>query len=219
MNSKQPSRGELTTITGPVQSAKSTDLRSILIRKKSAGFNIRLIEHEKDTRYVTINETEEDDCLRKSSTTHLGDRCGIHQSIISATLHDIPSNLLEDVDYIGIDEGQFFEVHLIPFVEEYLRKGVHVIVSGLLSDFNLEPFLNIQRLEIMATTRISKLGTCNAEHRSGKRHVCGKDAPWSYKIGGDPSLNVEIGGPEMYRPVCPDCYFKLKKDEIKIVIQ
>lgn len=209
-------RGKLTTITGPVQSAKSTDLRSILVRKRNAGFNIKLIEYKDDKRY--INE-EEENYLRKSSTTHLGDRCGIEQSIVSDTLYDIPQDHLNNVDYLGIDEGQFFGDHLVPFVDECLQKGIHVIVSGLISDWNLCPFENIQRLEIMATERIPKLGTCNAEHRSGKKKVCGRDAPWSYKIGGDPSLNVEIGGPEMYRPVCHDCYFKLRSGKIKIVIQ
>lgn len=210
-------KGTLTVITGPVQSAKSTELRSILIRKQGAGYHIVLVEHCDDLRYVEGSVVDEN-LLRKSSTTHLGDRCGIQESVVSKNLKDIPEQVLSEADYVGIDEGQFFGEALVPFVKDQLIKGRHVLVSGLLSDFHLNPFKNMQVLDVLATYRIPKLGTCNAEHPSSKRNVCGKDAPYSYKIGGNPDLSVEIGGPDMYRPVCGDCYDKLQSGEIKIVI-
>lgn len=222
-------KGDLTTITGPVQSAKSTELRSILIRKQGAGFNIKLIEHKDDIRYVSLssssssscsssdNDDENNNFLRQSSTTHLGDRCGINDCIATKNLSTIPDDLLKNIDYIGIDEGQFFDDNLVPFVTNQLNQGVHVIVAGLLTDFKLDAFKNIEKLQTLATYKKDKLGTCNAKHRSNKRKICGRDAPRSWKIGGNLDLNVEIGGPDMYRPVCTDCYDKLKAGTTEIM--
>jgi len=80
--------------------------------------------------------------------------------------------------------------------DKLAEKGKVVIISALDGTFQRKPFGRILELIPMAE-QISKLTSVCA--------VCGKDASFSQRLTLEQDVEV-IGGAEMYRPVCRQCF-------------
>lgn len=183
-----PKRGRLEIITGPMFSGKTTQFLTCM-STRSLFRRSCIITSKKDTRNdggISTHNT-----ILKTS----------HGSTpFSVTfLRDVP---YLDFDVIGVDEAQFFE-DLYSSVLLWIDSGKEVIVSGLDGNFHRDPIGQILLLVPLCRKITKLLSMCSVCAKNGILDV---DAPYSKKISGDPSKITEIGGADMYIPVCEHCY-------------
>ena len=80
-------------------------------------------------------------------TTHSSANKKIREDIICLkvmTLDMIAEEMIKDIDFIAVDEAQFFtDLHL---VERWLTLGKYVHLSGLIADYNKRPFGDMLKL-------------------------------------------------------------------------
>jgi thymidine kinase len=163
-------------------SGKSTYLKSQLTRYILAQKRCFCITHKKDLRYST------DDVMM----TH--DQISF-PAFRATDLSDVPSPKLEEVDVIGIDEGQFFQ-DIYEFVKKWRINGKIVIVAGLNGTWEIKPFENMSPLFPMIEKITFLTAVCS---------LCGKDAPFSKRFGDEKELFI-IGEKERYTARCGECF-------------
>ena len=103
-----------------------------------------------------------------------------------------------DIDVVGIDEAQFFDMHLIDVCNELANSGVRVIIAGLDMDFKCTPFGPIPSLCAIAD-EVTKVHAICVK--------CGALAYVSHRLVHNDS-QVLIGEREEYEPLCRECYIK-----------
>lgn len=112
------------------------------------------------------------------------------------------------VDVIGIDECQFFD-DLFEMVDLWNKRNLVIYCSGLNGDAFCRPFGQLYQLLPLATefhhlTSVCAIcieemkGTKSESYDLAKKYP----APFTLKVGGDPSLVVEAGAEDIYKPVC-----------------
>jgi thymidine kinase len=124
MTSKKEGRIEL--MLGTMGADKTTDLIKALENLIKQDVKVKLIKHSADTRYsktFVVNHTND---YRMAA-------------IAATTLTDIWSNIDEDIQVIGIDEGHFF-LDLAEFCKQAIVRGVDVIIAALNGQFDLQPW-------------------------------------------------------------------------------
>ena len=103
------------------------------------------------------------------------------------------------VDSVAIDE-----LFMIPMAGatavELFKQGINVYTSSLQLSSNPEPWA----FEEMATILpwATEIKICPAVCV-----ICGDDAYYTYKKGGDLNASVEVGGSELYEPRCFEHFF------------
>jgi thymidine kinase len=175
-------------ITGPMYSGKTTELIRrinihILSKKKCA-----IISHKIDDRHS-----------KKFITNHNGfELMKDYLFIKTNKLIDEIKNL-DEYEIIGIDEFQFFDSDdLIKFCDDLANMGKKIIVSGLNSDFNRNNFDSMVKL-IPISEKLTKLKSiCN---------FCRNKAYFTMKKINKNKI-IEVGGSDLYIPVCRICYNK-----------
>ncbi|MCX6310077.1 MAG: thymidine kinase [Bacteroidetes bacterium] len=181
-------RGSIEVVVGSMFSGKTEELIRRLRRAKIAKLKVEIFKPAIDTRYdevkvVSHNATE------------------IHSTPVPSS-----SNILllaNDVDVVGVDEAQFFDMGLIQVCNQLADQGVRVIVAGLDMDFQGNPFGPIPAL--LATAEyVTKV------HAICMR--CGNLANHSHRILGGSAL-VQLGETESYEPLCRDCFYHATKKE------
>lgn len=175
---------------GPMFSAKTTSLLSILDRFKYQGKRIAVFKPKLDDRYDIDN-----------ISTYSGWKIPAVCVKIGADILEHLTGLNESPHVIAVDEA-----FMIPGVSDALiwlyRNGYSIIVSSLDLSSAGKPFEEIERMLPWAT-KVEKLSAVCV--------VCNSDAYYTYKkqLGGD---EIEIGGAELYEPRClqhaPAIYFK-----------
>lgn len=169
-----------TIYTGPMFSAKTTALLSILDRYKYQGKKIIVFKPKLDYRYDVDN-----------ISTHGG---GTFPAVCIASGSDVLEKIAEaDVNpqIVAVDEA-----FMIPGIAEVLiwlyRSGYSVVVSSLDLSATGKAFDEMEKMFPWAT-KIEKLSAVCV--------VCNKDAYYTYKkqFGGD---EIEVGGAELYEPRC-----------------
>ena len=98
---------------------------------------------------------------------------------------------LDEVDVIGIDEGQFFP-DLIEFCDKAACHGKVVVVAALDGTFERKEFGQIGGL-LAVSDAVTKLNAVCA--------ICGADAPFTRRDAAETEVKF-IGGREAYTPVC-----------------
>ena len=118
-------RGRIEVICGSMFSGKTEELIRRLKRAKFAKQKIEIFKPAIDTRY------SEEEVVSHDSN-----------SIVSTPLDSSASILLlsSDIDVVGIDEAQFFDMGLVDVCNRLADNGVRVIVAGLDMDFRGIPF-------------------------------------------------------------------------------
>jgi thymidine kinase len=106
--------------------------------------------------------------------------------------------LANDVDVIGIDEAQFFDMGLPGVCDQLANAGIRVIVAGLDMDFTGKPFGPMPTLLSMAEY-ITKVHAICVK--------CGALAQYSHRTIKDEKL-VVLGETDIYEPLCRQCYNK-----------
>ena len=106
--------------------------------------------------------------------------------------------LANEVDVVGIDEAQFFDMGLVDVCNQLANSGVRVIIAGLDMDYLGKPFGPIPNL--LATAEyVTKV------HAICMR--CGELANHSHRFLEQDGL-VMLGETESYEPLCRGCYQK-----------
>jgi thymidine kinase len=135
------------------------------------------------------------------------------QDVVSHDHNVIPSTPVEssqsilllasDIEVVGIDEAQFFDMGIIDVCTQLAKRGVRVIVAGLDMDFRGVPFGPIPALMAVADDVYKTHAIC--VH-------CGDLAYVSHRLV-QSDKRVLLGETESYEPLCRACYEKALAQE------
>ena len=123
-----------------------------------------------------------------------------HNSIPSTPVDSSQNILLlaNDVDVVGIDEAQFFDMGIVDVCNELAQRGIRVICAGLDMDFKGVPFGPMPALMAIADDVYKTHAIC--VH-------CGDLAYISHRTVNN-DKRVLLGETDSYEPLCRSCYEK-----------
>jgi thymidine kinase len=174
-------KGWIEVICGSMFSGKTEELIRRLKRAQFAKQKIEIFKPQIDTRYHEENVV-----------SHQGNE------IMSTPVSSSSTILLlaNDVEVIGIDEAQFFDLELINVCNQLANSGVRVIVAGLDMDFKGNPFGPMPGLLACAEYVTKVHAICMN---------CGGLAHISHRKTAETNL-VLLGETDSYEPLCRDCF-------------
>jgi len=179
-------KGSIEVICGSMFSGKTEELIRRMKRAQFAKQTVEIFKPAVDTRYDDIKVVSHDSN-------------SIHSTPVPAS-----SNILllaTDVDVVGIDEAQFFDMGLVDVCNQLANSGIRVIVAGLDMDYLGNPFGPMPAL--LATAEyVTKV------HAICMR--CGNLANHSHRMTAEEQL-VLLGETSNYEPLCRDCFVEAKK--------
>lgn len=180
-NGSARKRGTVEVITGSMFSGKTEELIRRLRRARFAGLSVEIFKPAIDKRYSEIYVVSHDE-----------------KSIVSTPVENASSILLltGNVDVVGIDEAQFFDLSLVDVCNRLADQGIRVIIAGLDMDFLGNPFGPVPALLAIAE-HITKV------HAICMR--CGNLAQYSFRKSEQESV-VLLGEKNLYEPLCRNCY-------------
>ena len=180
--------GRIEVVCGSMFSGKTEELIRRMRRAEFAKQRVEIFKPAIDTRY-----SEED--------------------VVSHDQHAIPSTpidssasillLSSDIDVVGIDEAQFFDMGIVDVCNELANRGVRVIVAGLDMDFRGVPFGPMPALCAIADDVTKVHAICVK---------CGNLAYVSHRIVDD-DRRVLLGETQEYEPLCRECYQKVTSEK------
>jgi len=177
-------RGWIEVIAGSMFSGKTEELIRRLRRAEIARQKVEIFKPTIDTRYSTTEVVSH------------------NENTIRSTAIDNSATILllsGDVEVIGIDEAQFFDLGLVDVCNRLADMGIRVIVAGLDMDFRGKPFGPM--LGLMASAEyVTKV------HAICMR--CGNLAHFSHRLT-DADKLVVLGEKGAYEPLCRECFFDL----------
>ena len=178
---KKHMRGSVEVICGSMFSGKTEELLRRLKRVKIAKQTVEIFKPVIDVRFSAEEVVSHD-----------------RNSIISSPV-DPSSNIMllsSEVEVVGIDEAQFFDLGLIDVCQQLADQGVRVIVAGLDMDFKRKPFGPVPGLCAIADDVTKVHAICV---------MCGCLANYSHRIVAG-EKQVMLGELEEYKPLCRVCY-------------
>lgn len=180
--------GNIEVVCGSMFSGKTEELIRRLRRAQFAKQRVEIFKPAIDVRY---SETE--------VVSH-------NRTAIPSTPVDSSSSILllvSDVDVVGIDEAQFFDMGIVDVCRELANRGIRVIVAGLDMDFKGTPFGPIPSLLAIADDIFKAHAICVR---------CGNLATFSHRLVAS-SKQVLLGETEKYEPLCRACYSRVMTGE------
>lgn len=169
-------------------SGKTEELIRRIRRAKFANLKIEIFKPTIDTRF-----SDED--------------------VVSHDFHKIPCHavkdpkemlkIADDVQVVGIDEAQFYDMSLVDVAQELANRGIRVIIAGLDMDYLGNPFGPMPYLMAIAEDVRKVHAICVK---------CGALANYSHRLVNDDEL-VVLGEKEAYEPLCRDCFNKAMKKQ------
>lgn len=182
MTDRHDDAGWIEVICGSMFSGKSEELIRRLRRAKIARQKVLAFKPRIDDRY------DEEDIV-----SHDDRRV---ESIRISAAGEIPGYVGDDVQVVGIDEGQFLGSELPEVCERLAGRGIRVIVAGLDQDYLGRPFEPMPTLLAVAEYITKTLAVCMK---------CGKPANRTQRI--IPSRErVVVGASEAYEARCRHCW-------------
>ncbi len=167
-------------------SGKTEELIRRIRRAKFANLKIEIFKPTIDTRF-----SDED--------------------VVSHDFHKIPCHavkdpkemlkIADDVQVVGIDEAQFYDMSFVDVAQELANRGIRVIIAGLDMDYLGNPFGPMPYLMAIAEDVRKVHAICVK---------CGALANYSHRLVNDNEL-VVLGEKEAYEPLCRDCFNKAMK--------
>jgi thymidine kinase len=167
-------------------SGKTEELIRRLRRAQFAKQKVEIFKPQIDTRYH-----------EEKVISHQGNE--IHSTPVPSS-----SNILllaNDVDVVGIDEAQFFDMELVNVCNQLADSGVRVIIAGLDMDFKGQPFGPMPALLACAEYVTKVHAICM---------TCGSLAHVSHRKTAETTL-VLLGETDSYEPLCRDCFNEANK--------
>ena len=193
--------GKLTLVLGPMFSGKTTELVlkltnfSDVMWRNNKQIVTLLITHKIDNRGDVESSY-------KGVTTHNSGFKGLSDRIDTVNTDTLASVDVSKYKMVGIDEGQFFDD--LELVRKWVNvDGIHVVIASLDGDSMMRPFGKVLPL-IPMSCDVRKLSACCVTC-SENGHIV--DAYFTAKIKGT-SNQKEVGGMDMYIPVCMSCHKK-----------
>ena len=175
--------GRIEVVCGSMFSGKTEELIRRMRRAQFARQRVEIFKPSIDVRY------SEDDVVSHD------------QNHIPSTPIDSSASILllaSNIDVVGIDEAQFFDMGLVDVCNELANRGIRVIVAGLDMDYKGVPFGPIPALCAVADDVTKVHAICVR---------CGSLAYVSHrKVEND--RRVLLGETAEYEPLCRDCYQK-----------
>ncbi len=193
LEGEQHRQGRIEVICGSMFSGKTEELIRRMKRATFARQRVVIFKPQIDKRYSEDNVVSHD-------------RNEIPSTPISSAAEIIPSlsrteSGAFDIDVVGIDEAQFFDMELVGVCNTLANNGVRVIIAGLDMDFRCTPFGPIPSLCAVADEVTKVHAICVR---------CGALAYVSHRLVHDDN-QVLIGEQAEYEPLCRECYNKLRK--------
>ncbi|NDV83006.1 thymidine kinase [Bacteroides sp. 51] len=183
-------RGRIEVICGSMFSGKTEELIRRLKRAKFAKQRVEIFKPAVDTRYSEQEVVSHD------------------SNAIASTPVDSSASILlftSEIDVVGIDEAQFFDMGLVDVCNELANNGIRVIVAGLDMDFKGTPFGPMP-------------GLCAIAEEVSKVHAicvkCGNLANFSHRTVKNDKQFL-LGETEQYEPLCRSCYSEAIKEDKK----
>lgn len=186
-----PRAGLIEVICGPMFSGKTEELIRRLRRAKIAKQRVVVFKPRIDNRYDEIQIVSHSS--QKISSIPVEDPSAMEHCL---------EHLDSPVDVVGVDEAQFFDESLIPFVEGLANSGTRVVIAGLDQDYLGRPFGAMPNLLAIADVVTKQYAVCV---------VCGAPASKSQRIadervGGVSDEQVLVGAEQLYEARCRRCH-------------
>jgi len=179
--------GRIEVVCGSMFSGKTEELIRRMRRAQFAKQRVEIFKPAIDVRYSEEDVVSHD------------------QKHIQSTPIDSSASILllaSDIDVVGIDEAQFFDMGLVDVCNELAYRGIRVIIAGLDMDFKGVPFGPIPALCAIADEVTKVHAICVR---------CGALAYVSHrKVDND--KRVLLGETQEYEPLCRDCYRKALRE-------
>jgi thymidine kinase len=173
--------GWIEVITGSMFSGKTEELIRRLRRTQFAHQNSLIYKPVRDIRFSIDKVTSHDEnSLESCPVSH------------SCDILEVP----RDIQVVGIDEAQFFDLELPAVCEKLALSGIRVIIAGLDMDFKGRPFGPMPALMAIAEYVTKVHAIC--PH-------CGNLATHSYRLS-DETETIVLGEKDKYEPRCRVCY-------------
>ena len=173
--------GWIEVICGSMFSGKTEELIRRLRRAQIARQRVAIFKPEIDNRYA------EDRIVSHSGVSLSSIRVGAAREILEN---------IGDVDVVGIDEAQFFDLDLVDVVERLADEGHRVIIAGLDQDYLAQPFEPMPQLLAIAEYITKTLAICV---------VCGNPANRTQRVTRNPE-RVLVGAADSYEARCRKCF-------------
>lgn len=178
--------GSIEVICGSMFSGKTEELIRRLKRALIANLKVEIFKPKIDNRYddakVVSHDSNAISSIPVGSSTEILDYC-----------------INKEIDVIGIDEAQFFDLLLVEACEKLALQGIRIIVAGLDMDYKGQPFGPMPNLLSVAEFVTKVHAICQR---------CGNLATHSYRLVKDDS-KILLGEKQEYEPRCRTCYFKV----------
>jgi len=178
---KEERIGWIEVVCGSMFSGKTEELIRRLNRAKFAKQKVEIFKPKIDTRYD-----------EEKIVSH-------NENAIPSTPVPSSSHILlmaDDVDVVGIDEAQFFDMAIVDVCIQLANSGTRVIVAGLDMDYLGKPFGPMPNLLAVAEYITKVHAICTH---------CGDLAQHSYRKIANDKL-VVLGETDSYEPLCRKCY-------------
>jgi thymidine kinase len=180
--------GRIEVVCGSMFSGKTEELIRRMRRAQFARQRVEIFKPSIDVRYSEEDVVSHD------------------QKHIQSTPIDSSASILllaGDIDVVGIDEAQFFDMGLVDVCNELANRGVRVIIAGLDMDYKGVPFGPIPALCAIAD-EVTKVHAICVK--------CGSLAYLSHRTV-DNDRRVLLGETQEYEPLCRECYQKAIQKE------
>lgn len=174
--------GWIEVIVGSMFSGKSEELIRRLKRAQIARQKVQVFKPKIDDRYSI------EQIASHSGMTH------ISKPVMTAK--ELLSQIEDDTEVIGIDEGQFFDMQIVEAVNDLATGGRRVIIAGLDQDYMGKPFEPMPQLLSIAEFITKTHAICVK---------CGSTANYSQRTF-ESDERVEVGAAGKYEARCRRCF-------------
>jgi thymidine kinase len=181
-------RGSIEVVCGSMFSGKTEELIRRMKRAKFAKQRVEIYKPAIDVRYSEEDVVSHD------------------RNVIQSTPVDSSQNILlmvDDIDVVGIDEAQFFDMGIVDVCRQLADRGIRVICAGLDMDFRGIPFGPMPALCAIADDVMKVHAICVR---------CGAQAYVSHRKVQE-EKRVLLGEVNEYEPLCRVCYQKALKEQ------
>ena len=174
-------KGTIEVICGPMFSGKTEELIRRLVRGQIAKKNVSIFKNAVDNRYsdeyVVSHNQNKIKCQPIKEAKEIFNFC-------------------KEIDIVGIDETQFFDLSIIDVCNKLANDGKRVIVAGLDRDYKSIPFKPMANL-LAHAEKITKLSSICI--------VCGDYAYFSQRLTDD-KTQILVGETDEYEARCRKCF-------------
>ena len=172
--------------TGPMFGGKTTRLLSSVERDVIRGLNVMCFKPRIDIRYSESKITSHLGASVSATTVEAGEEIVQHFELARDKIHSV-----------AVDESFMIPGSGSALVELFQR-GVNIYVSSLQLSSVPKTYTEVDAVLPWATEVCVCPAVCV---------ICGADAYYTLKTGGDPNAAVEVGGSDLYQPRCFKHFF------------